>query len=227
MPLDDGLGIGCLGEILALFAEEDVIDGRLQAGAGGGRPLEGVAHELVQQGGKRDLGIGAHGIAERQGAVRSQLGNEPFGQRLDDVFLVVILRFGRLAADGDDGALNGAGCRDFGTGGFGLAVGVLDADPRLVLRAHIAAIDDGLAIAVDADEDAATRDVGRIVDDRALLEGFERRLDLAETLVDLVRQLIGFRVFSLDPFVFLTQASRAARSSSFRSTRVKSSARSP
>ena len=31
------------------------------------------------------------------------------------------------------------------------------------------------------------------------------RLDLAETLVDLVRQLIGFRVFSLDPFVFLTQ----------------------
>ena len=67
----------------------------------------------------------------------------------------------------------------------------------LVLGAHIAALDVQGAVAADADEDAGTRDLRRIVDDGALLELAQRRLDLAQARVDLLRDLLGVGVLLL------------------------------
>jgi hypothetical protein len=60
----------------------------------------------VQQHGHGDVGMLGDGVAQRQGAMRGQLDDEALGQRLDAVLLVV-LRLDGLAADGDDGALDG------------------------------------------------------------------------------------------------------------------------
>ena len=75
-------------------------------------------------------------------------------------------------------------------------------DRRLVLGPDIAAIDAKRAVGVDADEDAGAGDLGRIVDDRPIVEGGERRLDLAEPLVDLVRQFVGVLILRLELGVF-------------------------
>ena len=61
------------------------------------------------------------------------------------------------------------------------------------------------AFGVDADEHAGAGDVGRIIGDRAILEGGERRLDLAEPLVDFVRELVGALVFGFELGVFGVQ----------------------
>ena len=205
VPLGDRLGIGCLAKILALFAEEDVIDRRLQTRAGRAGALEGVAHQLVQQRRQRDLRIGADRIAKRERAVRSQLGDKPFGQRLDDIFLVILLWLGRLAADRDDGALDAAVV--FGVGGISDAIDLmaLGVDRRLVLRPDIATTNDKLAFAIDADEHAGAHDLSWIVDSRALLECFERSFDFVHALVDLVGQFVGFGIFRLEPVVLLAQ----------------------
>jgi hypothetical protein len=67
----------------------------------------------------------------------------------------------------------------------------------LVLRPHIAALDVQGAVRADADKDAGTRDLRRIVDNGPLLEFPQRRLDLAQARVDLLRDLIGVGVFLL------------------------------
>ena len=68
------------------------------------RVLEGVEAELVQQRRHRDMRVVRHRVPQRERAIRRQLADEPIGQRLDDVVLV-LLRLG-LAADRDDGALD-------------------------------------------------------------------------------------------------------------------------
>lgn len=61
-------------------------------------------------------------------------------------------------------------------------------DRHLGLGPHIAVIDRDVAVVVHA-ENAPARDVGLIVDEGALLKGFERVLDLPQALIDRVRQL--------------------------------------
>ena len=55
-------------------------------------------------------------------------------------------------------------------------------------------IDDGIAITVDADEHTGAHDLGRIVVHRPALEGLEPGLDLAEALIDLVGEFLGFAI---------------------------------
>jgi hypothetical protein len=69
---------------------------------------------------------------------------------------------------------------------------------RLVLRSDIAAFNPEIPLAVDADEHARARHFGGIVDRGTLLECGERSLDLAEALVDLLREVVGLGVFLLE-----------------------------
>src|SRR5690606_1630222 len=119
-----------------------------------------------------------------------------------DVFLFV-LGVGRLPADGDDGALAGAGIGDTTFGFFGSAIrrGGVGIGRPLILGPDIATIDHDLAVAIDADEDTRQRHLGRVVNDGALFEGFEFRLDLAEPLIYLDRQLVGLGVFGFEALV--------------------------
>ena len=71
-------------------------------------------------------------------------------------------------------------------------------DRRLVLAAHIAALDPEHARAVDADEGAGTGNLGGIVEHGPLVERLERRFDLAQPLVDFLGKLLGVRILFLE-----------------------------
>ena len=75
---------------------------------------------------------------------------------------------------------------------------------------NVAAVDREHPFGIDADEDAGTGDVGRIVDERSSFKYRTRRLDLAKTLVDLVGQFVGVLIVGLDPGVLGIQARRAS-----------------
>src|ERR1700730_11244266 len=62
----------------------------------------------------------------------------------------------------------------------------------------IAAIDGKATVGADADERTGARDLGRIVADRAILEGGERRLDLAEARIHRVGQFLGVLIFGFE-----------------------------
>ncbi len=158
-----------------------------QASARRCEAIERRQHEVVQHRHKSNRRIGCQSIAQCQGSVCSQLGDEPIRQRLDRVVLLFV-RFGRRAANGDDGArdggvafpsLHGVAIVRRTSGGVN--------DRCFVLGPDVTAIDPQRAIVVDADEDARPRDVGRIVDGWPGLEGGQRRLDFSEPLIDLVR----------------------------------------
>ncbi len=76
---------------------------------------------------------------------------------------------------------------------------------RFILRSDVAAINQQSAFGPDADEDTGAGDLGWSIDDRAILEGRERRLDLAEPLVDFVREFIDALVFGFELSVFGVQ----------------------
>ena len=78
----------------------------LPGSAGRDVAREGVEAELVQQRRHGDMRIVRDGVAQRQRAMGGQLRHQPIGQRLDGV-VVIVFRFGCLAADGDDGAMDG------------------------------------------------------------------------------------------------------------------------
>src|ERR1700731_2342937 len=123
--------------------------------------------------------------------MRRELGDKPVGQRLETIILFGLgLRIGMaVGADADDSTLSHTGRL---VGGWSVTAITLDRlDWRLVLRTHIASFDPELAIGVDADKHAGVCDLSGIEDDRSFLEGRERRLDLAEPLVDLVGQFVG------------------------------------
>lgn len=63
----------------------------------------------MQQHRHGDMGIVRQRV-QRQCPVRGQFRDQPFRQRLDDIFF--FLGFGRLAADGDDHALRSPDRRD-------------------------------------------------------------------------------------------------------------------
>ena len=190
-------------QLLGLCREEDMIDAGLEAAGRCGAP-EGVADQLVQQHGHGHVGMFRNRVAQSEGAMRGQLDDEALGQRLDAVLLIV-LRLRGLAADGDDGALNGGRGRLASFTVNLLRIAAFGLDGTFILGTYIAAINQQRAVGVEADEDAGDGDVGRIVDRWALLEGVEGLFDLAETCVDLVRQLVGFGIFGFEPVVFVAQ----------------------
>jgi hypothetical protein len=85
---------------------------------------------------------------------------------------------------------------------IGLPVLLRLAHGRLVLRTDVAAADRQGAFGVDADEHAGAGDVGRIIGDGPIVEDGERRLDLSEPFVHLVRQLVGAVILLLQLGVF-------------------------
>jgi hypothetical protein len=92
-----------------------------------------VSLKLVQQHGHGDVRMFRQRVAQRQGAMGGQLDDEPLGQRLDAVFLIVL---GRLAADGDDCTLDGRRIGLVAAGRLGIGLGL-----ALVLGTDIAAVD--------------------------------------------------------------------------------------
>ena len=179
VALVHGLRIGRGLQVGSLIAAKDLVNRDLDGRAMGGSP-EGVAGELVQQRRHGDMGIAADRVAQRDGTMRRQLDHQLFGERPDDVH--VLLWLDRPAVDGDDGA------RSLGREivivlavdtGIRLDAFGVDGLDRLVLGAHPAAIDDKLAVLVDGDESAGDGDLDRIIDGRAALEGFELPFDLA------------------------------------------------
>jgi hypothetical protein len=107
------------------------------------------------------------------------------------------------AARHGDSALDRAGrrraCHGFIVASFGRR------HRRLVLGADIAALDTQRAIPADADENTGPRDLGGIVDDGPLVQRRNFCLDLTETLVDGLRQLVGFVIVGLEPNIFRLQ----------------------
>ena len=119
----------------------------------------------MQDGCKGHTRIIGKRVAQRQGAVRRELGDEPFRQRLDGVVLFRFgLRFRRSGADCDDGTLGGAPRL---AGGWEIIIASFDRfDRRLVFGTNIATLDAEITVAIDADEDPSARNLGGIVDDR-------------------------------------------------------------
>jgi hypothetical protein len=145
--------------------------------------------------------IGRHRISEREGAIGGQFDQQSLRDRLDAVILV-FLRFGRLSADRDDGALDDGLARRSRFDRRCRFVSVLDHDRGFVLWTDVAAIDCKHAFGIDADENAGNGDLGRIVADGTSVKRLYSRFQLAEALIDLVGQLVGAFVFLREPIVF-------------------------
>ena len=189
-----------VAETLDLRAEQHALGFHLQA-AVEPETVEQLEAKRVQDGQEGGVGIVGDGLAQRQRPVRRELGHQAIRERPDALVLLVALRGGM--ATGEDGP------REVADAPLGLAaravlarvllafLAVACRHRLLVLRAHIAALDVQGAVAVDADEDAGTRDLRRIVDDGALLERRQRRLDLAQARVDLLGDLLGVGVLLL------------------------------
>jgi len=148
--------------------------------------IERLQCERVQHGEESRLGIVRQRLPQRQGTVGGEFGQQPLGQGLD---AVVLLRL-RVTTDGDDGPLDHrVDQTGTGNGGRGTAA-TLERDLRFrrgfVLRPHVAPLDAKRARPVQADESARPGDLGRVVAHRSVLEGFQRRLDLAQTGIDLI-----------------------------------------
>ncbi len=127
-----------------------------------------------------------------------ELGDQPVGNRPHAFILFArLLRRGihlsqgivvRSRSRAGPGLLGGAVIRG----------GLRRHDRRLVFRPDIAPFDPQGPRAVNADKRAGASDLGRVEDDRTLLKGRERRLDLRQPLVDLLRDLVRFGVALLE-----------------------------
>jgi hypothetical protein len=114
--LVDGLGRGRVAEIAALHTETLLAHGDLHA-AGRRRVVITLHDQAVQERRHRDMRVVGERVMKRERAMGGEFDHQPFGKRLDAVILV-LLRVHRLAADGDDGALDAGLGRDraaFGT----------------------------------------------------------------------------------------------------------------
>ena len=103
VPFGDGLGGRAVFQVRRLDGEEDMPHRSFQAGARR-TMLESVEAEFVQKSRQRDMRVVSHGFAQRKRAMGGQLAEEPVGQGLDDVVLILFLL--NLAANGDDGPLH-------------------------------------------------------------------------------------------------------------------------
>src|SRR5690606_1524143 len=121
----------------------------------------------------------------------------------DGVAVVLLLGL-RMRADRDRGPANRrVAASVIGSGPtFGLTATAVDPVRGFVLGAVVTPIDDQIAVPIDADKDAGAGNLGRLIDSRPVLELFERLLDLAEALVDLIGQFVGLAILRLE-FVIL------------------------
>lgn len=184
-------------ELGRLRREEDVADRGVEAAARARHAHEAVGDELVEQQRQRDARAGGDRIAQCERAVGGQLLHQPFGQRLQPLVLLG-LGFDVQAGNGDDGALDrrsaaAVHCARLAVGSRVrlIVVVLLGHLRRLVLGTHEAALDLQPSRAVDADEGTRAAGLGRIERRRTRVEHVERRLDLAEPLIDIVRQVVG------------------------------------
>lgn len=172
------------------------------------RAPESVTNQLVKQRRESDVRVGTEGITQREGAVRGELGHQLFRQRLDCIALVLLVGLGRLTADGDDGTLAGGFARSavrIGVVPRNVLVVAFDSHRRLILGTHITAVDDEFAVAVDADKHAGAGDVGWIIRYWTPLEDIQRRLDLTETLVDLVGEFVAVLILGFETCLFFAK----------------------
>ena len=77
----------------------------------------------------------------------------------------------------------------------------LDLNRWLILRAHEPALDAEATVVVDADERAGASDLIWVEFDRTVVVRGERRLDLGETHVDRLREVVPADVALLEPLV--------------------------
>ncbi len=153
-----------------------------------------------------DVRISAERLAQRQRAIGGELGEQSIGQGPQAFILFFLGRRGLNRGVDRRGGLGGRRHRRrirvdaFVSRGD---LGVLNR--RFVLWADIAALDAKTSGTVDAHEGAGARDILGRIDDGALLEGLQRRLDLGKTGVDLLRKLVCFRIGRLKLIRLRTQ----------------------
>lgn len=140
-----------------------------------------------------DVGVLGERVAQRQRAVGGQLGDEPVGDRPHALVLFGRLRRG-LDRSGGIGLVGDPGLR----AGSGLVAAIYAVigrrDGDFVFGPDIAAFDPQGARPVDADKGAGARNLSRVVNDRPLLEGGQRGLDLGNALIDLLRDFVRLDV---------------------------------
>ena len=207
------------------MTKADVLDVEFEAAV---EPIavEQPEHERVQAGEERDLGRARHCIAQRDRAMRGQLGHEPVGDRAET--LVFLRR--RVGAIDDDLATTVV-LANGGDAVNGAAIAVyrsrLRLDRQLILSPNIAALDAQAAIGRDADERAGARQLVGIVSQRPPVECLDGGLKLAQALVDLVGKLLRILMLGAERVVLGLSASRVACSSAVISTGVPRSWRNP
>ena len=167
----------------------------------------------MQDGAEGDVRMGGDGVPERDGAMGGKLGQEPFRQRLDRIAVVIVLGRDRVEAAVEDD------CRDAGSAGhrrlarhgrgFLVLIGPVLIGGGLVFGADIAALDVEAAVAIQADENAGPRNLGRVEPDGAIVERLDLGFEFAETLIDLVGQLVGLGVLRLERVEFRLQGGAA------------------
>ena len=153
-----------------LRAEARRLRAELQAGVGAKVVKDGKA-ERVQDGEVRRIGIAPDRVAQRHGFGGGELGHQPFGQRLRRTVVLRLVGLG-LAADGD----HRRRARGRFAGRVPVAAGRHRRNRGLVVRPNEPALDPQPALMVERDERAAARDLGRVVDEGAVVE--RRDLDL-------------------------------------------------
>ncbi|RZN23185.1 hypothetical protein CWO90_31355 [Bradyrhizobium sp. Leo121] len=123
-----------------------------------------------------------------------QLGDQPIRQRLGRIF-IIILGIGSTTCDRDHRALDGSALfLTFDRRRIGGARDIRIGCRHLVLRPDVTPVHGEAPLRVNADEDACSGDLGRIVQHRPVFERRQRRLDFAEALIDLVGQLVRILV---------------------------------
>jgi len=205
MPIHDRLRRRTLLHIRCLHRKLNVANTRFKASRRVGL-IKSIYTELVQKRSHRDLRMGSNRIAQRQRAVRGQLGDEPVGQQPDDI--VFFLLGAHLPADGDRSTRGRRwipvltiGVRRCCTR-LGIGLGDRRDERGLVVTADIAARNLQRTLGIDADEGAGVDHLGRLEDIRPVLESFECLLELAEPRIYLVGQFVGIIIFLLKRIVF-------------------------
>ena len=191
MPSVERVRQGAVLQARRLGAETGALQIELQASVLS-VAVERLQAERMQRRREGDVRMLAQRVAKRERPMRRQFGHQPVGDRLQ---ALVFLRLGRrlgLRRHARLVVLNPSGDRPRRAVlafGFGLRF-----DRQFVLRPDVAPLDTQASRAVDADERAGAADLFGIERNRAIVEGGERRLDLAEPQIDLLGDLIGLRV---------------------------------
>jgi hypothetical protein len=169
--------------------------------------------QAMQDGAEGDVRMGGDGVPERDSAMGGKLGEEPFRQRLDRIAVVILLGGGRVEAAIEDNR------RDAGSAGhwrlarhgrgFLVLIGPVLIGLGLVFGADIAALDVEAAVAIQADENAGPRNLGRVEPDGAVVERLDLGFEFAKALIDLVGQFVGFCVLGLERVEFSLQGGAA------------------